>query len=196
LEHINNDRPTHVMLANLFGHADITESNPMSPDEFLRIIPDTVSADWATWKGHAAQAELRRRENSDTRDTTTPAEMVELLDKLWQGQLLKSTGTDLLFDIMYRCLNETGRLKGLLPPGSPVAHKPGEMLFSESDVGVIDLPHGAGHVAAAVYTKDSYETAEKQTELIAHLARGAFDYFTFTAMGEHEDGGASRASDS
>ena len=47
------------------------------------------------------------------------------------------------------------------------------------NVGIIDLPDGAGHVAAAVYVKDSLVPVVQHERAIAMIARALYDYFLF-----------------
>jgi beta-lactamase class A len=116
----------------------------------------------------------------DPRDSTTPEAMVALLRAIWDGKQLSPARRDLLLDIMRRCRTGNARLKGLLPPGTVVAHKTGSLSQSASDVGIIYLPDGAGHVITAAYTKDSAgETAERERAL-AHAARAVYDFFLFS----------------
>lgn len=93
---------------------------------------------------------------------------------------LDATRTAQLLDIMLRCETGAVRLKGLLPPGVPVGHKTGSLgIGVANDVGIIDLPDGAGHVVVAVFVKESTRDVAAQERTIAQIARVAYDYFTF-----------------
>jgi beta-lactamase class A len=88
----------------------------------------------------------------------------------------------LLIDIVYGTKTGPGRLKGMLPHGTRVAHKTGTIGQTTNDVGIIDLPHRAGHVVTVVYIKESaLPTPEDREPVIAQIARAVHDYFTFTA---------------
>lgn len=116
----------------------------------------------------------------DRRDTSTPEGMARLLAKIARGEALGPERTAQLLDIMRRC--ETGplRLKGLLPPEVPVRHKTGSLgIGVANDVGIIDLPDGAGRVVVAVFVKESTRDVAAQERTIAQIARAAYDYFTF-----------------
>jgi beta-lactamase class A len=114
----------------------------------------------------------------DPRDSTTPAAMARLLQKLWQGDLLGTTGQSTLFEIMERCENDE-RLKGLLPHGTKVAHKTGTLGGATSDVGIVELPYGAGTMAIAVYVKKSRAPTPQRERAIAHATRTVYDYMIF-----------------
>jgi beta-lactamase class A len=121
---------------------------------------------------------------ADPRDTATPDGMARLLELIWRRQALSATSTDLLLDIMYRCVTGTERIKGMLPPGTRVAHKTGSLGpdaqirggRTVNDVGIIDLPNGAGHLVTVVFVKDADDAARGE-RAIAHIARAAYDYF-------------------
>ncbi len=182
LQHIHNDRLLSSLLVNLFGAADLKENEIVSTEEFRRIVPDVDRDEWGAWAREEARAELRQREVGDTRDCATPADMAALLIKIWNEEILTAEGSRLLKDILYRCITGAGRLKGMLPPRSRVAHKTGTLLYSTNDVGIVDLPDGAGNLVAVVFSKNSYETTgQRRDALIAHLSRAAYDYFTFVS---------------
>jgi beta-lactamase class A len=124
----------------------------------------------------------------DPRDTSSPDAMARLLEQVWRRQALSPASSELLLDVMYRCDTGAERLKGLLPPGTRVAHKTGSLAPAQgipggrtvNDVGIIDLPGGAGHLLVAAFVKDA-DDAPRAERAIAHLARSAYDYFTLAA---------------
>jgi beta-lactamase class A len=81
---------------------------------------------------------------------------------------------------MKRCRTGAGRIKGLLPPNTTVAHKTGTIGGVVDDVGIMYLPDEAGHVAIAVLSKQTRATDVEVERAIAQIARYAYDYFTFT----------------
>lgn len=126
------------------------------------------------------RASARARFEADPRDTSTPDGMTALLVKLYKGELLKPTSTALLLDIMDRCRTGNARLKGLLPADTKVAHKTGSILGTANDVGILTLPDNAGHVAIAVFVKNSTKSEADKDRGIAEIARSVYDYFLFT----------------
>lgn len=117
--------------------------------------------------------------NQDTRDSSTPAGMALLLQKLALGKALSGANTALLLDILRRSETGDSRLKGILPAGTVVMHKTGSIGGTTNDVGVIRLPGNAGHVAIAVFIKASADPVAQRERVIAELARAAHDYFLF-----------------
>ncbi len=114
--------------------------------------------------------------DDDPRDTTTPAAMAQLLTRIFNGEALSPESTRVLTAIMERCRTGTGRIKGLLPAGTVVAHKTGTIGGSVNDAGVITLPGGAGRVVVAIYVKKSAEPIEQRERAIAEIARSLRDY--------------------
>jgi beta-lactamase class A len=121
---------------------------------------------------------------SDPRDTATPRATVELLKRTFGGDLLSASSTTRLIQILESTTTGGARLKGLLPPGTVVAHKTGTADTQQglnggtNDVGVVTLPNNAGRFAIAVYIKGSTGTTETRERVIARIARSAFDAFS------------------
>jgi beta-lactamase class A len=73
-----------------------------------------------------------------------------------------------------------GRLKGALPPNTPVAHKTGTtdtikgLNGATNDVGII-LPRMGNEIAIAVYIKRSTRDEAIRDSVIAHIAKAAYD---------------------
>lgn len=172
IDGIRVDRPTWALIANWLGAAEVSERNRIDPGPYRELLMAERNDDDI--------AALNAAFNPDPRDTSTPAAMAELLRAIWERDLLSEEGSALLIDIMYRCQTGEGRLKGVLPPGTQVAHKTGTIGQTTNDVGIIDLPGGAGHVVAVVFIKESEIEAYADREpVIAHIARAIHDYFVF-----------------
>jgi beta-lactamase class A len=118
---------------------------------------------------------------SDPRDTATPRATVELLKRTFSGALLSRSSTARMIQILESTTTGGARLKGLLPPGTVVAHKTGttdtagNFNGGTNDVGVVTLPNNSGKFAIAVYIKGSTANAEIRERVIARIARSAFD---------------------
>ena len=80
---------------------------------------------------------------------------------------------------MRRCRTGEKRLKGLLPPGTEVAHKTGTIGRASNDVGIIALPDGGGSVAVAVFVKESEKEIPERERVIAQIGRALYDYYSF-----------------
>ena len=91
---------------------------------------------------------------------------------------------DATFELIYQRMLESvpgaNRLKGLLPPGTPVAHKTGTggarngVTSATNDVGIITLPSGK-HMAIAVFVGDSSADEKTRELVIAKVAKAVWD---------------------
>lgn len=115
---------------------------------------------------------------------STPRAAVELLRALWSQKEKAPAGSDqkelLLLTFMYETPTGPNRLKGMLPPGTPVAHKTGSgqtrdgVVSATNDVGIITLPNG-NHIAIAVFVRDSSADEKTREAVIARIAKAVFD---------------------
>ncbi|MGD1073971.1 MAG: serine hydrolase [Bryobacteraceae bacterium] len=119
----------------------------------------------------------RRAEMADPRDTATPDDMTRLLVHVWKKDLFSARNADDLLGMMERCETGKARIKGMLPEGTPVAHKTGTLGGVANDVGVITLPGDLGHVAISVFTKSSNKPEEAAEKAVAEVSRTIYDYF-------------------
>ena len=157
------------------------------------LIADWVGAtlppekEWSTESFHKAfeavtpeqQKQAHDRFNHDARDTAQPDAMAALLEKIYHRQLHKPDSAALLLDILYRCQTGEARIKGILPPGTEVAHKTGSIGGTVNDVGIINLPDDAGHVILALFVKEGSKS-ENSERAIAQISRAVYDYFLFS----------------
>lgn len=117
---------------------------------------------------------------ADPRDTSTPAGAVQLLQRLFLGELLSAPSTARMIEMLQATTTGPARIKGLLPPGTVVAHKTGtgvtvgRLNATTNDVGVITLPSG-GQLALAVFLKASTRDLPARELAIAQIAKAAFD---------------------
>jgi beta-lactamase class A len=112
-----------------------------------------------------------------------PIAMTHLLEILFKGTALSKSSNDLLLQLLTATTTGPKRLKGLLPPGTIVAHKTGssstdasKMTPATNDVGIIMLPNGK-HLAIAVFVCNSPEDEATREGVIAQIAKDAFDYY-------------------
>jgi beta-lactamase class A len=123
-----------------------------------------------------------RRYLDDPRDTGTPNGTAQLLTRLFHGELLSKSSTARLIETLKATTTFPTRLKGLLPPGTIVAHKTGStgpvngLAAATNDSGVIFLPDGR-QLAVSVYVKASTLSDTARDSIIAGVARAAFDYY-------------------
>lgn len=115
----------------------------------------------------------------NTKDTTTPVAMTKLLVKLFKNELIEPKLSEILLRIMRGCKRGPARLMGLLPPKTPVAHKTGTLTGYTCDVGIMTLPADYGHIAIAVYIKNSSKDLENNERVIAEVGRSVYDFILF-----------------
>ncbi len=110
----------------------------------------------------------------------TPEAAVQLLVSLWSQKDEAPERVEPVLKHMYDTKTGPNRLKGLLPPRTPVAHKTGTggtrngITSATNDVGIITLPNGK-HVAIAVFLGDSSADEKTRELVIAKVAKAAFD---------------------
>ncbi len=117
----------------------------------------------------------------DPRDQSTPKAMLELLLAIDSGKVLSKESREFLLATMSRTRTGSGRLKGLLPKGTPVAHKTGTTGGVANDVGYITLPDGR-RFAIAVFTKSSTTSEADRDRAIAEISRSLYDFYYLTAQ--------------
>jgi beta-lactamase class A len=113
---------------------------------------------------------------ADPRDHATPLAFLQLLLAIDSGKAMSAESRDFLLGVMSRTRTGPGRLKGLLPRGTPVAHKTGTTAGVANDVGYITLPDGR-RFAIVVFTNSSKTPLPDRDRAIAEIARSLFDYF-------------------
>ena len=114
-----------------------------------------------------------RRDLWDFRDSSTPLAMVELLQRLDKGNVLKPESRSLLLDFMSRCATGKNRIRGMLPWGTRVENKTGTLNGYTGDVGYITLNNGR-RIAVAMFARGG----SNRPHTIAEAARAIYDGFT------------------
>ncbi len=173
IDGITVSRPTINLIADWIG-VELPPRSEWNPTMFREL-------------SQASTPEQRDSANAvfdaDLQDTATPAAMATLLARVWRGEILSDASSKLLLDIMRRSTTGANRLKGLLTPDAEVAHKTGTIGGTTNDVGIITLPHNAGHVVTVVFVKWSELGVPERERAIAHIARAVHDYFVFNPGG-------------
>jgi beta-lactamase class A len=123
---------------------------------------------------------IRKNFLNDKKDSTTPRATTDLLIKLFKKELLNETHTQLLITIMRGCKRGQLRLMGLLPLGTPIAHKTGTVTGHVSNIGIITLPHQRGHVAISAFIKEATKELTASERILAEVGRTVYDYFLFS----------------
>ncbi len=173
LNGIRVDRTIQELVLDFGGHD--TERIKNMPLRELRPLMRRPPED------EAARLARHIHNANDLRDQATPSDMTRLLELLWRGQIVDPDASKAILDLMKRCRTGAARIKGLLPPDTVVAHKTGSLGGTVDDLGIIYLPHGAGHLAITVLTKRTLAESSDVERVVAEIARYAYDYFVFTA---------------
>jgi beta-lactamase class A len=165
---VDVDRSEARTFADLSGIPDSVPETQLYRYRYFRMR-DALPAE------HRQQARLQF--GDDPRDTATPDGMADLLSLIHTGEGLNAESRDYLLNSMLASRSGPRRIKGLLPRGTPVAHKTGTIAGAINDVGIITLPDGAGHVAIAVFVYTFNRTEWRRERTIAEVARLVYDYF-------------------
>jgi beta-lactamase class A len=148
------------------------------PDEWTDGMINALKAETTP----AMRYRATRRYLDDPRDTGTPNGTVQLLARLFRRELLSKSSTACLIETLKATTTFPTRLKGLLPPGTVVAHKTGSagpvngLATATNDSGVIFLSNGR-QLAVSVYIKASTLSDAARDSIIARIAGAAFDYY-------------------
>ena len=131
----------------------------------------------------ASEKEMHKAWGVQFSNWTTPICATKLLLKFYEGKILSQKSDDFLMQIMKETSTGGKRIKGLLPPGTIVAHKTGTsdtnaegITAAVNDIGIVTLPDGK-HFAISVFVSDSKENEEENEKIIADISKAAWDYF-------------------
>ena len=119
-----------------------------------------------------AQLLSARRDLWDTRDSSTPRGMIELLRSIYKAKIISPQSRDYLLGVMAKCQTGKNRMKWLLPAGTPVEHKTGTLNGLADDVGFISMPDGH-RIAVAIFARGG----SNRPQTIAEAARAIYDGF-------------------
>ncbi|MFT9495692.1 serine hydrolase [Anaerosolibacter sp.] len=104
---------------------------------------------------------------------TTPGDMVLLLESIYRKKILKPELCELMLDIMKR-QKDLAMLKRYLPEDLPVAHKTGDLLNLNHDIGIFYLPMHT--YLLCVFIADA-ESNLKAKQLIGKISKCVYDHF-------------------
>jgi beta-lactamase class A len=164
----------------LMGKMLIYSDNHAADILFKDVGGPTAVHHWLTQNGiqgvHVdrtiAQLLASKRDLWDTRDSSTPKAMVDLLRRIYKGQLISAESRNYLLGVMAKCQTGRNRIKSMLPAGTPVEHKTGTLDGLADDVGFISMPDGH-RVAVAIFTRGG----SNRPRTIATAARAIYDGF-------------------
>ena len=134
------------------------------------------------------EREMAADGNAQYHNWATPRGALKMLAKLHAGAGLSSQSHSVLMAALTETTTGPRRIKGLLPPGTVVAHKTGTSgtvagrAAATNDIGIITLPDGR-HLALVVFVSDSTADEATREAAIARIARAAYDHFSAPVFG-------------
>lgn len=159
----------------------IIHSDNVATDRILAMLGGPAAVDaWLHANGLAgirvdrtiAQLLAARRDLRDPRDSSTPKAMLELLQAIDSGRVLKPESRLVLLDLMRRCATGRNRIRALLPAGTPVEHKTGTLSGYSGDIAFVTVPDGR-RIAIAIFARGG----DNRPGVIATLARAIYDSY-------------------
>ena len=165
----------------------VSESDGVASDILLRTVGGAPAANGYIDSLGITGISIRDSEKTIGKDVQAqyrnyaePAALVQLLRLLADHSPLSREHTALLLRWMTDIQTGQHRLKGLLPPGTPVAHKTGTsgedhgITHATNDIGLITLPDGR-KLAIAVLVADSPESEAVREGVIAEIAKAIWN---------------------
>ncbi|SMD11417.1 beta-lactamase class A [Pedobacter nyackensis] len=129
----------------------------------------------------ATEEEMHNDDKVQFRNWTTPKSANALLEKFCNGKVLKKHTGDFLMKVMEETTTGPNKIKGLLPPGTVVAHKTGfsgmnkeGVTAASNDVGIVTLRNGKKMIIS-VFVSMSKESEKENEKIIAELAKAAWE---------------------
>lgn len=182
----------------------VTRSSNPATDALLRVVggPKAVNAwmrragirDFSLDRDIATlvrdDGEFNPANHIDKRDSATPLAMVDLLARIYQGELLSPASRDVILGAMGRTITGKRRMRALIPTDARVLHKTGTLSGTASDIGFIETPDGHT-IAMAIYVTGQ-GTKPARDAKIAAIARALYD--GYGAMGPSSGSGRAYAS--
>ena len=161
----------------------VTESDNIASNLLLRAIggPATLqhyldSLGFSAIHEEDSEQTLHGDQHLQYRNFAEPSAMVALLRLFADHSPLTPDHTALLNTWMLETVSGPHRIKGLLPPNTPVAHKTGSsgeewgFIPATNDVGLITLPNGQ-RLALAIFVTDAHTTQDAAEHTLATLAQ-------------------------
>ena len=167
LDGIRIDREEGETLIEFYGIGDSFPEEERTPDRLAARVQASAPE---------VRAQAVARFARHPQDAGSALAVADLLDRLWRGELLSPTSTELLLGHLRNGWIDT-RIPAGLPPGTAVWHKTGS--YGEAathDAGIVELPDGT-HLIVVVLTRQSRRDTEAAERTIAAIARAAWDFW-------------------
>ncbi|KUR72214.1 serine hydrolase [Novosphingobium fuchskuhlense] len=183
-------RPGEVMTAQSLMELSITRSDNHATDGLIAAVGGIGAVNtWLSRIGVSGQhldhtmATLVRDDGRvnpvttiDTRTSSTPRAMAQLLTAIDRGGALSPESRAVLLDTMTRTSTGRNRIRSGLPEGVVFAHKTGTLAGVTDDVGIVRLPDGR-HLAIAIFVTGP-EGHTAHASMIAQIARVLYDGYS------------------
>jgi len=178
---------TSMTLAEVLEFA-VAQSDGSASDVLLRIVegPEMVDSMLQLFKiGEMrvlnTEKQIGAKDSTQYKNYSTPIAAIQLLHALMNPRALSQPSRETLLGWMTNTPTGANRIKGELPPGTPVAHKTGTsgtrdgVTAATNDIGIVTLPDGR-HLAIAIFIRDSKADLAMRESVIARIARAAYDW--------------------
>jgi beta-lactamase class A len=165
-----------------FGYEDATGtiSYPIESclDRVARLSDNFCAlmlADKIGWDTVQKEADILGASNTTIKSpiTTTPADMSNFLQKLYQGQVVDATASAKIVQLMTTS-HSKDRIPSLLPQELKIAHKTGELSRVRHDVGIIFL---ASNPYLIVMMSENLKGEDTAIDTMANISKVVYDYF-------------------
>jgi beta-lactamase class A len=171
----------------LINTVSLSDNN--GADILLRLLggPDSVNQYIQSLGIHdvviaVTEQQMASSEGRYLSNWSTPFAMTELLRMFYAGKILSPGSTGYLWKLMVNAGRGRGRIKGLLPEGTVVAHKPGTsgmyngISIATNDVGIVMLPNGK-NFAIAAFVAEAPAEEDACEAVIARISRAVWEYY-------------------
>jgi beta-lactamase class A len=167
---------------------NVSQSDGTACDVLLRIIegPEMVDAALHLLKIEDmrvlnTEKQIGAKDSVQYKNYSTPIAAIQLLHTIMNERALSPASREKLLGWMTNTPTGMNRIKGELPPGTPVAHKTGTsgtkdgITAATNDIGIVTLPDGR-QLAVAIFIRDSKADLKTRESVIARIARAAYDW--------------------
>jgi beta-lactamase class A len=148
-------------------NAMITVSNNTAAFALTRLV-----GGWDVIYAAAADLGMSGSDFHDGYFWTTPSDMMAFFQALASGQLISANASNRMVDLLEQ-QEVNDRIPALLPAGTPVAHKTGDLPGVKNDVGIVYGPGGS--YVIAVFSQDADE--DEATNVIAQISLLAYQHY-------------------
>jgi len=180
------DQNIEITLLELL-HYTVVESDNNACDVLFGLLkgPRNVqkyveSVDVKEMKIEATEEEMSKDWYVQFTNWSKPRAMLRLLELFYKKKLLSTSSYEILWKMMAETSRGNNRIKGLLPEGTEVIHRPGTgptnnegKIGAVNDVGIVKLPNGK-YFAIVVYAGRSTNDLAMLEKIIAEITLAAY----------------------